>query len=257
MLNNLKELWAKGVPVLNGWCSIGNPFTAEVMTSQDFDCVTIDGQHGALSYSDALPMFQAMSAAGKPVLARVPWREPGIIMKYLDAGAMGIICPMVNSKAEAEEFASYMRYPPLGQRSFGPTRATFAFGGYSTEAANEAVLAFAMIETADGVKNLDEIAATPGIDGLYVGPSDLALGVSNGALPTGLDRDEPEMIEIIKRISEVARANGKHAALHCASPEYAIRGIEWGYDMVTIQGDVHFLARGAREAVARFRSLSR
>ena len=119
MKNPLVQIWERGDPVLNGWCSISCPFSAEIMSVQGFDSLTIDGQHGALDYTDALPMLQAIKGATTP-LARVPWREPGVIMKYLDAGALGIICPMINSAEEAAEFASYMRYPPLGQRSFGP-----------------------------------------------------------------------------------------------------------------------------------------
>ena len=256
MHNALKDIWAKGDPVLNGWCSIGNPFSAEIMAAQGFDSLTIDGQHGALDYSEALPMFQAMRASGTPVLARVPWREPGVIMKYLDAGALGIICPMINSAEEAAEFVSFLRYPPHGQRSFGPTRASFAHPGFSTGAANEAILAFAMIETADGVRNLEEIAATPGLDGLYVGPADLTLGVSNGALPPGFDREEPEMVEVIQKIAKAARANGLHAALHCGSAEYAVRGLDWGYDMVTVLGDVRYLASAASATVRSFHDLS-
>ena len=256
MKNALKDIWSRGEPVLNGWCSIGNPFTAEIMAAQGFDSITIDGQHGAFDYAGALPMFQAMRASGKTLLARVPWREPGVIMKYLDAGAMGIICPMINTAEEAAEFVSFMRYPPHGQRSFGPTRAAFAMEGYTTKAANEEILAFAMIETADGVTNLDAIAATPGLDGLYVGPADLTLGYMNGALPPGFDREEPEMIAVQQKIAKAARDAGIHAALHCGSPEYARRGIEWGFDMVTVQNDVRFLATGAGAAVESFRALT-
>ncbi len=256
MKNKLKDIWASGAPVLNGWCAIPSPFSAEIMAAQGFDSITIDVQHGAVDYSNVLPMFQAMRASGTPVLARVPWREPGVIMKYLDAGAMGIICPMINTAREAAEFVSYLRYPPHGQRSFGPTRATFAHDGYSTTTANNAVLAFAMIETADGVKNLDEIAATPGLDGLYVGPADLTLGVSNGALPPGFDREESQMIEVIQKIAKAAKSNGIHAALHCGSPEYAMRGIGWGYDMVTILGDVRYLASAANATVKSFKELA-
>ena len=122
--NKLKQLWAEGRPTINGWLSIGNPFTAEIMAAQGYDSVTIDVQHGALDYSSVLPMFQAMRASGVVPMARVPWLEPGIIMKVLDAGAYGVICPMVNTPEQAAEFVSYLRYPPLGQRSFGPTRAS-------------------------------------------------------------------------------------------------------------------------------------
>lgn len=256
MITTLQNIWAQGGAVLNGWCSIGNPFSAEIMAAQGFDAITIDGQHGALDYSDALPMLQSMRASGKPLLVRAPWREPGVIMKYLDAGAMGIICPMINTAAEAAEFVSYMRYPPHGQRSSGPTRAAFAHPGYNPQDANDKILAFAMIETAQGVENLAEIAAAPGLDGLYVGPSDLTLGVSNGALPPGMDRQEPEMIAVIKRIAETARANNLQAALHCGSPEYAAQAIGWGYTMVTVQSDANFIANGARAMIGTFRNLT-
>src|SRR3954466_12300343 len=106
--NRLKQIWAEGGPVLNGWLSIGNPFTAEIMAAQGYDSVTVDVQHGALDYAALLPMFQAMRASGVVPMVRVPWLEPGIIMKALDAGAYGIVCPMVNSAAQAAEFVSYM-----------------------------------------------------------------------------------------------------------------------------------------------------
>ncbi len=141
--NKLKSIWAEQHPVLNGWLSIGTPFTAEIMAEQGYDSITIDIQHGALDYSSCLPMFQAMRGSGVVPMARVPWREPGIIMKALDAGAMGIICPMINTPEEAAEFVSFMRYPPQGQRSFGPTRANVAYGGYDLTANNE-LLALAM-----------------------------------------------------------------------------------------------------------------
>ena len=189
-------------------------------------------------------------------MARVPWLEPGIIMKALDAGAFGIICPMVNSAEQAAEFASYMRYPPLGQRSFGPTRVSFAVGADYGARANDEVLAFAMIETVEGMANLSSIAATPGLDGLYVGPADLALGLAQGRLPLGFDREEPEMIAALKEIAAACKTNGIRAALHCGAPEYAARAIEWGFDMTTVSGDTRLLAGAAGASVAKFRQLT-
>ena len=253
--NRLRALWRDGKPTLNGWCGIGNPFTAEIMAAQDYDSITVDVQHGALDYSSLLPMLQAMRASGKTLMARVPWRDAGHIMKALDAGVMGVICPMINSRAEAEEFVSYMRYPPLGQRSFGPTRAAVAMPGYGVDS-NAEVLALAMIETADGVKNLEEIAATPGLDGVYVGPADLTLGTQNGRLPPGFDRQEEEMVAIIRRIAEVCKKHGIHAGLHCASPEYASQSISWGYDMTTVLSDARLLAGAAAASIAQWRALT-
>lgn len=253
--NKLKQLWAAGKPTMNGWCSIGNPFTAEIMAAQGYDSVTIDIQHGALDYGDALPMLQAMKTSGATLMARVPWRDPGHIMKALDAGAMGIICPMINNRAEAEEFVSYMRYPPHGQRSFGPTRAAVAMPGYGV-AANDEVLALAMIETADGMANLDEIAATPGLDGIYVGPADLTLGTQQGRLPPGFDRQEPEMIALIKQIAQACKINDIAACIHCGTLDYASQAIGWGYQMTTVGGDTRLLAGAASASVAAWRKLN-
>jgi 4-hydroxy-2-oxoheptanedioate aldolase len=255
IVNKLKRLWAEGKPTINGWCSIGNAFTAEIMAAQGYDSITVDVQHGALDYSSLLPMLQAMRASGVVAMARVPWREPGIIMKALDAGAYGIICPMVNSAAEAAEFVSYMRYPPLGQRSFGPTRVSFAAGADYGTKANEEMLAFAMIETKEGMANLASIAATTGLDGLYVGPADLTLGLTQGRLTPGFDREEPEMIDALKQILAACKANKIRAALHCGTPEYAARAIEWGFDMTTVGGDSRLLAAAAGASVAKFRQL--
>jgi 4-hydroxy-2-oxoheptanedioate aldolase len=254
--NRLKQLWAEGKPTINGWCSIGNPFSAEIMAAQGFDSITVDMQHGALDYCALLSMFQAMRASGAVLMARVPWLEPGIIMKALDAGAYGIICPMVNSAEETARLVSYLRYPPLGSRSFGPTRVSFAAGANYAGEANDNLLAFAMIETAEGMSNLDAIAATPGLDGIYVGPADLTLSLTKGRLPPGGDREEPEMIEALKTIVRACKKNRIRAALHCGTPDYAARAIRWGFDMTTVGGDSRFLAAAAGAAVAGFRRLT-
>lgn len=256
MKNPLRDLWDRGETGLNAWLNIGHSFSAEIMANQDFDSLTIDCQHGPIDYSGLLPMMQAMRASGKTLLARVPWRDPVWIMKFLDAGAMGIICPMVNTAEEAAEFVSYLRYPPHGQRSWGPTRAMFAHPGYDKDEANSSVIAFAMIETATALQNLDAIAATPHLDALYVGPSDLSIGMSNGALAPGMDREEPEVIEALKRIVEAAHDNGLRAALHCASPAYAARGKAWGFDMVTLGTDSVILATGAAATARAYRDLA-
>ena len=255
-MTHIKEQWNAGNPTINGWCSIGSSFTAEIMAAQGYDSLTIDMQHGALDYSSALPMLQAMKACGATLLVRVPWRDAGSIMKALDAGAMGIICPMINNRAEAEEFVSYLRYPPDGQRSFGPTRASIAMPGYGVDA-NQSVLALAMIETADGMTNLEDIASTPGLDGIYVGPADLTLGTQEGRLQPGFDRAESEMIALIKRIAEICNQNGIAACIHCGTPEYAARTIGWGYKMTTVSGDARLLAASVSASVVEWRQLTK
>ncbi len=255
--NKLKALWSQGKPTINGWCSIGNPFTAEIMAAQGFESVTVDMQHGALDYGDLLPMFQAMRASGTVVMARVPWLDPATIMKALDAGAYGIICPMTNTPEQVATFVSYMRYPPLGVRSFGPTRAAYAQGPNIAQEANDQVLAFAMIETAEAMGNLDAISAVAGLDGLYVGPADLSFSLSDGRLAPGFDREEPEIVAALQAVAAACKRHGIRAAIHCGSAEYAARAIGWGYDMTTVGGDARFLAAAAAAAaVARFRDVS-
>lgn len=254
--NKLKAKVAAGERAVNGWVAIPNAYSTEIYAAAGWDSVTIDMQHGALDYSALLPMFQAMRASGATLMARVPWLEPGIIMKALDAGAYGIICPMVNSAEEAASFVSYLRYPPLGQRSFGPTRVSFATGANYAGEANDNILGFAMIETAEGMANLDAIAATPGLDGIYVGPADLTLSLHQGRLPPGFDREEPEMIAALQTIVAACKKNGLRVALHCGTPDYAARAIGWGFDMTTVGGDSRFLAVAAGAAVAGFRKLT-
>lgn len=254
--NKLRQLWAEGRPTINGWLSIGNAFTAEIMAAQGYDSVSIDMQHGALDYSSVLPMFQAMRASGVVPMVRVPWLEPGIIMKVLDAGAYGVICPMVNTPEQAAEFVSYLRYPPHGQRSFGPTRASFSAGVNYAAEANGEILAFAMIETAEAMSNLAAIAATPGLDGIYVGPADLAFSLSEGRLTPAFDREEQELIDALGRIVAACKAAGIRAALHCGTPDYAARAIGWGFDMTTVGGDTRLLAAGAAASVKTFRDLT-
>jgi 4-hydroxy-2-oxoheptanedioate aldolase len=253
--NKVRQLWAEGRPVLHGWLSIGSPFTAEIMAAQGYDAISVDMQHGALDYSSLLPMFQAMRGSGVALGARVPWLDPAAIMKALDAGALTVICPMISTAAQAAEFVSYLRYPPEGQRSYGPTRAGFAMPGYGV-AMNAEIVGLAMIETAEGLENLEAIAATPGLDGIYVGPADLTLGTQGGRLPPGFDREEPEMVELIRHIAAVCAAKGIRACLHCGTPEYAAKAIGWGYSLTTVGGDARLLAAAAGNSVRRFRELT-
>lgn len=251
--NPVKVLWADNKPAINGWLSVGNGFTAEIMASAGYDSITADLQHGAFDYHAALGMFQAMRASGVAILARVPWLDAGAIMKVLDAGAYGVICPMVNSREEAERLVSYVRYPPGGTRSFGPTRVNFSAGPNYGGEADDNILCFAMIETREAYERVEEIAGTPGLDGLYIGPADLTLGLTGKRYRTGFDRDEPEIVEGIKRVLDVAHGAGIRAGLHTGSAAYAAQAIGWGFDLVTVSNDVRLLAGAAEASVAEVR----
>ncbi len=213
-------------------------------------------QHGLMDYETAVTMLQAISTTTVTPLVRVPWNEPGIIMRMLDAGSYGIICPMINSRAEAERFVSACRYPPAGMRSYGPRRATLYAGSDYPERANDTILAIAMIETADGLANVDEIVALPGLDGLYVGPADLSLSL------TGRMRFDYRpilmMVDALERVLVAAsrRRQGLIAGLHTGSPEFARRMIEQGFEFVTIQTDAAFLENEASRVTALVRHAS-
>lgn len=251
--NKIKAMWRDGKPVVNGFLSIPCAFVSELMAEQGYDALTIDLQHGVVDYQTSVSMLQAMRASGVAPMVRVPWLEPGIIMKALDAGAYGVVCPMINTAEQAARLVSCVRYPPAGVRSFGPTRASISAGTDYGREANDNMLCWAMIETREALDNLDAIAATPGLDGLYIGPADLTIGLTGMRYPTGFDREEPEMIEAIQLILRTAHAHGIKAALHCGSAAYALRAIGWGFDMVTLANDVRMLSNASSAALKEVR----
>jgi 4-hydroxy-2-oxoheptanedioate aldolase len=251
--NTVKSIWKKGGAVVNGWLGIPSAVAAEGMAQAGWDSLTADLQHGLVDYQAAVSLFQAVATTSIVPLARVPWNEPGIMMKLLDAGAMGIICPMINSRAECEAFVGACRYAPQGYRSVGPTRASWIHGGNPVEyvrGANDAVITMAMIETKKAMGNLDEIMSTPGLDAVYVGPADL--GLSLGGEPKG-DQTDPKIVEAIQTILAAAKKNKIHAGLHCGSTDYAKKAIGWGFQFVTIQSDNALLANAAKSTVGAMR----
>lgn len=252
--NGIREKVRQGQKVINGWLSMGCAFSAEIMAAQGYDALTIDLQHGLIDEASAAVMLQSMRASGVTPIVRVPWLDPAAIMRALDWGALGVICPMVNTADEAALLVSAMRYPPNGLRSMGPTRAVFASGTTYVERADAEVMCFAMIETAQGFANLDAIAATPGLDGLYIGPSDLTLALTGRKHRAGLDREEPEMIEAFRKIQASAKSAGIIACLHTNSADYAARGLGWGFDMVTVSNDITLMASAAQASVAAVRA---
>ena len=252
MANKLKQIWQSGGAAVNGWLAIPNGFSAETMAQAGWDSVTVDMQHGVQDYLSTVMCFQAMQAHPVLPMVRVPWNEPGIVGKVLDAGAYGVICPMVNSVEEARAFVSYCRYPPAGARSNGPIRAGIygASTGYQ-KTANEEILCIPMIETKQAVENLEAILDVPGIDAVYIGPSDL--GFSYGLIPV-LDRDEPQILEIYDKIIRETAKRGIAACVHCGSAAYAKRAIGMGFKLVTVGSDATFIATGARQVVADMRA---
>ena len=247
MANRLKDRLQAGKACVNGWLAIPSGFTAEVMAQCGWDSVTVDLQHGVQDYLSMVQCFQAMQPHPITPLVRVPWNEPGIVGKVLDAGAMGVICPMVNNRAQAEQFVASCKYPPAGSRSNGPIRAAM-YGEVTTyqKTANDEILVVPMIETEEALDNLEAILDVPGIDMIYVGPSDL--GFSLGLAPI-MDREEPKILEIYERLIRETAKRGIFAGMHTASAAYAARAIGMGYRFTTVANDSGLMARAALEAV--------
>jgi len=242
--NHVLEAWRANRQTIGGWLSIDSTLTAEAMAGIGFDWLCLDMQHGMLDYSDIKVMLPAISTTDTIPFVRVPWNEPYEIMKVLDAGAYGVIVPLVNNREEAERAVSACRYPPEGSRSFGPIRAAMYGGrGYAAEA-NTHIACIAMIETAEALDNLDAIMSTPGLDAVYIGPSDLAYAI--GLPPVG-DNDDPNHAATVRRIFDKAREHGIAAGIHTASLEYTKRYLEAGFHLVTLGSDNGFMSRLARD----------
>jgi 4-hydroxy-2-oxoheptanedioate aldolase len=229
----LRSLWAAGEVTFGAWLTMPSPVSAEAAARIGFDYVCVDTQHGATDYQMAVYMIQAIILGGSRPVVRVPWNEPGVIGKMLDAGAIGVVIPMVNTAREAEEVVRACRYPPLGERSFGPVMAGMRTPDYAVEA-NEMVALIPMIETAEALSNLDDILAVPGLDAVYVGPADLSLSL--GLLP-GNNDGSPEFDDALDRIVAACRDAGVVPGIH-ASGVLASRRVQRGFAMVTVANDL-------------------
>ena len=248
--NRIRKIWKAGGAVVNGWLAIPTGFSAETMAHQGWDSLTIDMQHGLMDYQAAVNMLTAISTTDTVPVVRVPWNEPGILMKMLDAGAYALICPMVNTAEDAERLVSCTHYPPRGQRSMGPIRALLYGGADYQKNANDTVVVFAMIETRQALDNLDAILSVKGLDAVYIGPADLSLAL--GCNPTFDDVDKP-VAEAIDLILAKAKEHGVVAGIHNGTPEGALKRIAKGFQFVTISSDARLMAAGAQQVVAKMR----
>ena len=249
--NNLRTLWQANRPAVNGWLAVGNSFSAEVMAHQGWDTLTIDMQHGVIDYAAMVTMLQAISTTATVPVVRVPWLEPGIIMKSLDAGAYAIICPMVNTREDAQKLVAYSHYAPRGSRSFGPVRANLYGGADYPVHANDTVVAFAMIETAQALDNLDDILSVDGVDAVYIGPSELSLAL--GCTPQ-FDDVDPPVAQAIAHILARAKAHGVRAGVHNGRTDVARARIAKGFDFVTVSSDARILMAGSQQILKDMRA---
>jgi len=223
---------------------------AEATARAGFDYVCIDTQHGAIEYSDAVPMIQAILLGGASPVVRVPWNEQGIIGKMLDAGAHGVIVPMVNSVAEAEAVVRSVRYGPTGARSYGPTTTGMRVDRYPAWSADN-VAAIPMIETRQAVESIDAILAVPGIDAIYVGPADLSITL--GLEPRNND-GEPEFDAALASIVKACEATGVVPGIHC-NGSLTPKRVASGFRMVTVTSDLLAARAGYKTELDKARGL--
>ncbi len=249
--NRLRTIWNSGGAVVNGWLAIPNGFSAETMAHQGWDSLTIDLQHGVVDYQSMIPMLQAISTTDTIPVVRVPWLDPSALMKALDAGAYGVICPMISTREEAQKLVAYTHYAPRGTRSFGPVRALLYGGADYAQHANDEIVTFAMIETAQALDNLDDILSVEGLDAVYIGPSDLSLAL--GCRPV-FDDVDPPVQQAIDHILERAKAHGLVAGIHNGTAAGALARIEKGFQFVTVSSDARLMAAGSQQLLSAMRA---
>jgi 4-hydroxy-2-oxoheptanedioate aldolase len=242
--NPLKTRLAAGEPVINAWLAIGSSYSAEGVGHSGVHSVTVDLQHGMIGFSEALHMLQAISATPAVPMVRVPSLDPAQIMHILDAGAYGIICPMISTPDQAAALVSACRYPPHGSRSFGPSRGLLYGGPDYVAHANETVMAIPMIETAEAVDRIDEILEVEGIDMLYLGPNDMAFAVDGH-----VRFPRPDSERAMARVLSSARRKGIPVGIFCSDADEAGRRLAEGYGLVTPGNDFAHLTRSIAGAV--------
>jgi 4-hydroxy-2-oxoheptanedioate aldolase len=247
---SLARRLAAGETVYTGWCALPAPIVAESIAREGFVAVTIDQQHGLWDTAATAVAIASIRAAGSAPVVRVPLGAFAVASRALDFGAEGIIAPMINTVADAKAFVSATKYPPLGERSWGPTRAMVLAGitdmkSYLREA-NENIVTLAMIETRTAMSNLDAIAAVPGIDVLFVGPSDLSIGLSDGA---ELDPHSRTVDDAVDKIVAACKKASKIAGLYCANAERAVACAKRGVRFMAVGSDLGFLRAGTAAQV--------
>lgn len=227
-MSDLREIWDGGGTAIGAWVLLRDPLIAEAAARAGFDYVVVDLQHGLNSFDSLEGMVQAIVLGGSTPLVRVPWHDHWMIGRALDAGAQGVIVPMVNDAEQARRVADACRYAPVGTRSIGPIAVGTRVPDYSSTA-NDRVLCIVMIETAEALANIDEITSVPGVDATYIGPSDLSLSL--GLVP-GADNPDPKFQDALVRIAQSSVAHGVVAGVH-TDAEYAAARHATGFRMIT------------------------
>lgn len=249
MIEPLKLRWQRDEVTLGAWCMIPTSLTAEILAKGGFDWVLVDMQHGCMDYQTAVEMIRAIDLAGITPIVRVPWNEPGIVGRMLDAGAMGIVAPMIQSVDEARRLVESCRYPPAGRRSLGPVRVGARDGLGYVAGANDRIAVIPMIETVEALAAVEGIAAVPGVDALFVGPFDLSFSLG---LPPGDNDGKPAFDDAIMRVNAAARARGIATAVLSTAALAPLRA-QQGFRMISVLTDSGALAAAAHASLSSAR----
>jgi 4-hydroxy-2-oxoheptanedioate aldolase len=248
---SLARRLAAGEIVYTGWCGLPSPLVAETIAREGFPAVTLDSQHGLWDLAGLLTGIAAVRQGAAAPIVRVPVGDFGTVSRVLDFGAEGVIAPMINTAADARAFAAAAKFPPIGERSWGPHRAMTLAGMADMKAylreGNDYVVTLAMIETPTALDNLDAILATPGIDAVFVGPSDLSITLTHGA---ELDPHSAPVEKALDRMVAACRKAGKIAGLYCANAERAVACAKRGIRFMAVGSDLAFLRAGTSAQVA-------
>ena len=246
-----------GEPAYAAFVGLAEPLVTESLLRDGFDTAVIDMQHGLHTTQSAILAIGAAAVTGKTVFVRPPVGDFAMASRMLDAGAVGIVAPMINTIEDARKLAAYCKYPPMGERSWGPYRATGLTGlqmGDYLKAANDITLAIAMVETREALDILDDILSVPGIDGVFVGPSDLSIALSNGA---HVDQFHPDVDKALTHVAQRCKVHGKIASCFSMTGARAAEMIARGFQMSSIATDQVLLKTAAKAELAAARGVAK
>lgn len=246
-VKDLRRRFTTGDALSNAFLTTPSPWTAELMANAGYDTLTIDMQHGLMDFNTTLAMLQAIGTTKTLPFARLPWNDPAIAMKVLDAGVAGVICPMIETAGDTRRFVRACRFPPEGYRSYGPIRARLLAGDDFDD-----VFCFGMIETASAVENLGAIAATPGLDGLFVGPYDLSVSVG---LETVADFNNTDLLDILHRVLDACRDNNLVPGIFTTRVEDAGKAVDMGFRFVANTDDTTIFNQAIQARVEALRKV--
>ena len=243
--NRVKELWREGKATVGTWLALGSPIVAEIIAHMGFDWVVIDTEHGTIDIETTQSIIQAMFATATVPIVRVPWNDPALIKRTLDAGAYGLVIPMVNSREDAARAVQASRYPPIGIRSYGGPRVRLYGGADYFEHANEEIAIIVQIEHINAVNHIDEILSVEGIDAFFIGPNDLAASMG---VKLGLDNPDPRHIEAVNKVLAAGKKRHIPGGILVGSPEAVNQRIAQGFQFIALSSDEGFLRSAASVA---------